>query len=116
MSKKEVKLKGTMEKALVISILEEILSSMKKGQLTLQSGEESFSLMPSSELKMEIKAKSEKYKEKIEIELSWQKNQKPAPTIQNSIICEKEEQQHDQVPSENSSVRPEQKNATSNAR
>jgi amphi-Trp domain-containing protein len=116
MSKQQVQLSGTMEKELVISILDEILSSMKKGQLTFQSGQESFSLTPASELKMEIKAKSDKNKQKLEIELTWQIKQKLITSVQEKIVDAEKEKKHIPVKSTDSSVRLEGKDAASDSK
>lgn len=71
MSKKELKIKGAMEKSAVISRLEEILSAMKEGHVSIEDKEGIVTLSPGEFIEMEIKVKSKKEKEKIEIELSW---------------------------------------------
>lgn len=71
MSKNELKIKGVMEKSAVISKLEEILSAMKEGQVSIEDKEGIVILNPGEFMEMELKVKSKKEKEKIEIELSW---------------------------------------------
>lgn len=71
MSKNELKIKGAMEKNIVISKLEEILSAMKQGYVSIEDKEGIVTFSPGEFIEMELKIKSKKEKEKIEIELSW---------------------------------------------
>ncbi|MFN2268164.1 MAG: amphi-Trp domain-containing protein [Desulfonatronovibrio sp.] len=78
MSKNELKIKGAMEKDIVISRLEEILSAMKQGYVSIEDKEGNVTLSPGEFIEMELKVKSKKEKEKIEIELSWRSDREAA--------------------------------------
>jgi amphi-Trp domain-containing protein len=71
MSKDEIKFKGVMGKEAVISFLEDVISAMKQGVLTIEGRGEAVSLKPCQSIEMEVKVKSKEEKEKVEIELSW---------------------------------------------
>lgn len=71
MSKDEIKFKGVMGKEAVISFLEDVISAMKQGVLTIEGRGQAVSLKPCQAIEMEVKVKSREEKEKVEIELSW---------------------------------------------
>ncbi|NDV28609.1 amphi-Trp domain-containing protein [Desulfovibrio sp. JC010] len=69
--KAKVSLKKTVGQEEAIAILEDILKSFKAGNMVIQNGEESVTLLPSDEINMEIKAKTKKLKNKLSMKLSW---------------------------------------------
>ncbi|WP_421903155.1 amphi-Trp domain-containing protein [Maridesulfovibrio sp.] len=69
--KAKVSLKKKVGQDEAIAILEDILKSFKAGNMVIQNGEESVTLIPSDEISMEIKAKTKKLKNKLSMELSW---------------------------------------------
>jgi len=71
MSKKELKLKGVLEKEAVVSCLEDFISAIKQGVVTFESKEESISVNPGPDIELEIKVKSKKEKQSIEFDLCW---------------------------------------------
>jgi len=54
-----------------IAILEDILRSFKAGKMVIQNDEESVTLTPSDGINIKIKAKTQKLKNKLSMELSW---------------------------------------------
>ena len=69
--KTKVSLKKKVGQEEAIAILEDILKSFKAGNMVIQNGEESVTLIPSDKISMEIKAKTKKLKNKLSMELSW---------------------------------------------
>lgn len=79
MSKKEVSVRGTMPPKAIITVLEDLLESFKKGQVVIQNGSEFVTLKPSEQISMELEAGQKKEKEKLTLELSWQRPVEMAP-------------------------------------
>ncbi|WP_321402195.1 amphi-Trp domain-containing protein [Maridesulfovibrio sp.] len=69
--KTKVSLKKKVGQEEAITILEDILKGFKAGNMIIQNGEESATLIPSDKINMEIKAKTNKRKNKLSIKLSW---------------------------------------------
>ena len=67
----KVSLKKKVGHEEAVAILEDILKSLKSGNMVIQNGEESITLNPSDKISMEIKAKTKKLKNKLSMELSW---------------------------------------------
>ncbi|WP_287042560.1 amphi-Trp domain-containing protein [Desulfonatronospira sp. MSAO_Bac3] len=74
MSKNELKYKAVLGKDQVIEHLESLMHAVKEGRLNVQHEDQSLSLAPGENLKLEIKAGAKENKEKIEFELSWSEN------------------------------------------
>lgn len=77
MSKKEVKLKGVMDRNQVASYLEDLLAGLKAGKICVQQGEEFVTLCPEQLIDVEIQASVKKSKEKFAMELAWRKEEAP---------------------------------------
>lgn len=71
MSKNKLKIEGLMTLPHVITRLEELLESMKKGAVRFQLGEEGVTVFPAEVLNLELKIAKKKDKEKISFELTW---------------------------------------------
>ncbi len=69
MSKKEIKFEGVLEKPEAISCLQAIIAAVEQGVLTLEGEHESVSLKSGRFIGVEIKVKSKKDKQKLEIEM-----------------------------------------------
>ena len=82
----ELKFKGIMENEDIIACLENLLSALKEGSITVRHGEEQIILTPLSLAKMEIKAGSKKNKEKLEIEISWKEGLEAGTESESLII------------------------------
>lgn len=70
-SKKEVNVKGSMPPKMVLTILEDLLDSFRKGKVVIQNGTDFVTLRPSDQISLELEAGQKKDKEKIVLELSW---------------------------------------------
>ena len=90
MSKKEVKYKGVVEKQALISMLEEMVSALKQGTLTIEGQEEAVCLKPGQNIKAEFKVKSGKEKQELEIELGWRLDQEIELKPLDMIISSRE--------------------------
>lgn len=75
MSKKEVKLKGVMDRNQVAAYLEDLLAGLKAGEVKVQQGEQFVTLHPQQMIDVEIEASVKKNKEKIEMEFVWRKEE-----------------------------------------
>lgn len=74
MSKKQkLEVEYTMPIADAISHLEELVCSLKEGQLTVERGEQTITLVPSGVVQFELELSHKKDKEKFSVELSWKR-------------------------------------------
>ncbi len=71
MSKNEVKFEGVMDRSQVVTYLEDVISSLKKGQICVRQDEQFVTLCPGRMIDVEVKASTKNDKEKFEIELKW---------------------------------------------
>lgn len=78
MNKKEVTVKGTLKPQVVATIIEDILDSFKKGKVVVQNGHDFVTLLPSEQITIELEAQQKKGKEKLVLELSWEKRLEPS--------------------------------------
>lgn len=69
--KNEVTAKGLMTSAAAIAVLEDLLASLKSGQVVVQNGGEFVTVKPTENIEIEIGAAKKKGKEKVFFELSW---------------------------------------------
>jgi amphi-Trp domain-containing protein len=74
MGKKGIELKRVIETKDIITYLEALVESFKKGQIMVEQGDKSVHLNPPPVVKLEIEAKQKKEKEKFAFEISWAKN------------------------------------------
>jgi amphi-Trp domain-containing protein len=111
MSKDEMKFKGVMGKEAVISFLEEVISAMKQGVLTIEGSGEAVCLKPSQAIEVEPKVKSKQEKEKVEIELSWRMDKELKITPLEMAVSSREltDQESGRAVSENPEPQKEQK-------
>jgi amphi-Trp domain-containing protein len=58
----------------VAEYLSSLAVGLKRGELSLESGERALRLSPSATLKLEIKVKQREAKGKIELELGWKRS------------------------------------------
>jgi amphi-Trp domain-containing protein len=77
MSKKEVKLKGVMDRHQVAAYLENLLIGLKAGEIKVEQGGQLVTLHPEQIINVEIEASVKKDKEKLEMELVWRKEEAP---------------------------------------
>lgn len=77
MSKEKVEIEQVLDLPTAISHLEDVLSGLKKGSLTLTQGLDTVTLNVPGVVELEMTASRKKEKQKICIELSW-KNDRDA--------------------------------------
>jgi amphi-Trp domain-containing protein len=70
-SKKAVNLKGRLEREKVISYLEDLVSCMRAGTVSIQDESQSIVLKPHDVVELEIRASHKDHKESISIDLAW---------------------------------------------
>jgi amphi-Trp domain-containing protein len=75
MSKKEAKIKASLELPQVVERLDEVLRSLRGGTVSFVNGDHSLALTPSGPIKMEISATKKAHKETISVELSWRREE-----------------------------------------
>jgi amphi-Trp domain-containing protein len=73
MKKKEAKIKGAMKLPQAIAYLDDIVSSLKAGHVTVTNGSESISLTPVDSVKVEFEAAKKEDRETISFRISWEK-------------------------------------------
>ncbi|MBD3380863.1 MAG: amphi-Trp domain-containing protein [candidate division Zixibacteria bacterium] len=71
MSKKELSFKGRVEPARAVNFLNDLVAGLNSGGFYLQNGDDYIGLKPNQHLLMEVEASQKKGKDKITIELSW---------------------------------------------
>lgn len=75
MSKKEISFKGKIRQEQAIDYLESLLQAMREGTIYVQNGDDFVSLEPTDIVELEVSAARKKEKGKLELELSWSKEQ-----------------------------------------
>jgi amphi-Trp domain-containing protein len=58
----------------VAEYLSSLAVGLKRGELSLESGERTLRLSPASDLKLEIRVKQKEAKGKIELEIGWKRS------------------------------------------
>lgn len=71
MGKNVVKIDSLMELTRVISTIEDILASLKKGTLHVSLGDEAVTLVPPPVVDFEMELVEKKDKAKLSLEISW---------------------------------------------
>ncbi|WP_291323307.1 amphi-Trp domain-containing protein [Desulfonatronospira sp.] len=71
MSKNELKFKAVLEKDQILEHLESLMHALKEGRINVQHADQTLSLAPAENLKLELKAEVKGNKEKLELEISW---------------------------------------------
>lgn len=71
--KKEVKMKGVMDRIQITAYLESLVLGLKSGVICVHQGKDIVTLNPEGPVEVEVKASSKKGKEKFEMELTWRK-------------------------------------------
>jgi amphi-Trp domain-containing protein len=85
MSKNKVKLDTAITLPQAIAKLEELIDSLKQGTVNFQVGEEAVTVVPPDILHLEMKVAQKKEKERIKLELSWERSEEAAATGESSI-------------------------------
>jgi amphi-Trp domain-containing protein len=78
MSKKEIEAKWDVDAEKAAAYFEELAKSLKSGTIYIRSSEEIVVLKPSKVIEIKVEAGSKKHSEKIEIKMSWEKQQEEA--------------------------------------
>lgn len=81
MSKKSVSMELEADAAKASETLSQIASAVKAGTVSIQKGDESVVLMPEGVVSIELEAVQKSEKEKIKIEISWEKAVVEEPEI-----------------------------------
>ena len=87
MEKKKISFERRLEKGQVITLLEDMVTSLKHGVIVVKKGEKFTKLTPQSPIKMFFEASHSGKKGKIECALSWkgvQIDEKTAPPVLES--------------------------------
>ncbi len=79
MSKHSVKIDSLMELSRVISTLEEVLASLKRGALHISLGDDAVTLVPPPVVDFELELEEKKDKAKMSLEISWRKDKRTLP-------------------------------------
>ncbi len=69
--KKEMKIKKEMTVETVNEVLQDLVSSFKKGTVCIQEGERFVTLKPGGSIEFEMEAAEKKGKQKLDISLTW---------------------------------------------
>lgn len=79
-TKRKVKIEGSMDRAQVAAHLEDIVKSLSSGALHVRVGEESVLLSPGRVVRFEMEASQKRDKEKLVIEIGWERLASDAAT------------------------------------
>lgn len=71
MSKREAKVRSTMELPEAVAYLEDVLKKLKAGDLNVMNGAQDLRLTPQPQVKLEFEAAQKSDKESISLKLSW---------------------------------------------
>lgn len=71
METNEIKVKQEVDRARAVEYLEDVVKSLKSGELCIAHGDESAVLTPADTVRVEVKAKSKSDKESITIKIAW---------------------------------------------
>jgi amphi-Trp domain-containing protein len=67
----------------IAEYLSSLAVGLKRGEVSLESGEQTLRLVPGGELKLELKVKQKEEKGKIGLEIAWKRSSAPkAATLQ----------------------------------
>lgn len=75
----ELEVETVAEYAQAVQYLETIVSRMKAGKVTVAHGEQTLTLVPSEQVKVQLKARTKEEKESISIKMSWRKENENLP-------------------------------------
>ncbi len=89
--KKEVSMKGIIDRKQVVTYLQDLMTSLKNGTIVVQQGEEFVSLNPEDLIFLEVEAEQKKDKEKLIFELSWRKEQEANEEVDFRITSKEPE-------------------------
>jgi len=78
-SKKEAKIKASLEVQQVADRLDEVVRSLRGGTVSFVNGDHSLALTPTGPIKLEISATQKSNKEAISVELSWRREEEEEP-------------------------------------
>lgn len=71
MSKREAKVRSTMELPEAVAYVEDVLKKLKAGDLNVMNGAQDLRLTPQPSVKLEFEATQKSDKESISLKLSW---------------------------------------------
>jgi len=69
----KVEIKKNMTTAAVISLLEDLVGSLKTGKVCVQSGQNFVTLRPGDDMELEFEASEKKNKQQLSLELNWRR-------------------------------------------
>jgi amphi-Trp domain-containing protein len=69
--KEEVNLKAYVELAQAVAHAEDLVASLKKGNVQVEQGTQVMTLTPPDQVKLKVKAVRKGTKEKLKLEVSW---------------------------------------------
>jgi amphi-Trp domain-containing protein len=75
-----------------IAHLEELLKGLKAGAVYIQRGDQYVAVKPSKDVTMEVEAVEKSDKEKLTVELSWEKIPAPQPSEELKIMSSEPKQ------------------------
>lgn len=73
MSKKEAKVKSSMELDKAVAYLEDIVASLRAGTVSIENGDGAVTLRPEKNVKVELEATQKDDRESISLRLAWKK-------------------------------------------
>ncbi len=71
MEKNEIRVEAMMERDRAVSYLQDLVNSLKSGEISIQHGEESLNFTPDPSVKVSVKGKKKEDKESLSFKLSW---------------------------------------------
>ena len=71
MEKNEIQVEALMERARAVSYLQDLVNSLKSGEIGIQHGEQALSFSPEASVKVSVKGKKKEGKESLSFKLSW---------------------------------------------
>ncbi len=77
----------------IVDYLTSLAVGLKRGDVTLESGERTFHLTPPSELKLELKVAQKEHKGKLKLQLGW-KRQTSARLSELSVLAPSRSDRH----------------------
>ena len=94
MSSQQLKVKSTLNLLEVVNHLEHLVASLKEGTVCIRKGEEVITLKPcesvTMELEVEVKQEKDGLREKLSLELKWEKRE-AAPAEDNLMVISSQE-------------------------
>lgn len=77
-TKKEAKIKASLDLPQVVDRIEEVLRSLRSGTVSFVNGDHSLALQPTGPIKLQISATQKSNKESISLEISWRREDEEA--------------------------------------